>query len=218
MRRRHTVSALRWARSGTMVLLAAALLALGGCATQVVNDVSVYHEWPGDIVKPSYVLVREPHQRDSLRHAAFERVVRSELNRAGFSESASARFEISFDFVTGRLLRRVFEEAPFGGAYFWRSYGVPIYPWRYGGTLELFDVRARMAHDDMVYERALRLEIRDREAKPPRLVFEASAVNDGPKEDALDGLRYLMQAVLAEFPGRSGKMRRIVIEVPRPAD
>ena len=70
----------------------------------------------------------------------------------------------------------------------------------------------------MVYERALRLEIRDREAKPPRLVFEASAVNDGPKEDALDGLRYLMQAVLAEFPGRSGKMRRIVIEVPRPAD
>ena len=215
MRRRHAISALRWARSGTMVLLAAASLVLGGCATQVVNEVSVFHEWPAGVVKPTYVLVRTPNQADSLRHAALEKVVRSELESAGFIESANGRFEVSFDFVSNRLLRRVFEESPFGGAYFWRAYGVPNYPWRCGGTLELIDTRARMSYDDPVYEHALRFEIRDRQASPPRLVFEARAVNDSADDDALEGLRYLIRAVLADFPGPNGKPRRVVIEVPR---
>ncbi len=215
MRRKFSVSALRWARSGTLLLAAATLLALGGCATQVVNDVSVFHEWPANVTQPSFTLVREPEQRDSLRHAAFEKVVRSELIRAGFSESAGARFEIRFDFVTGRSLRRVFEEEPFGAAFFWRTYGLPHYPWRFGGTLDLLDMRARMAHDELFYERALRIEIRDRQVKPPRLVFEGNAVNDGAEEDALEGLRMLMRALLSEFPGPNGRMRRIVIEVPR---
>lgn len=204
----------RRARIAATMIVAAVALLMGGCATRVVNDMTVFHDWPADASERTYVLVRADHQRDSLRHAAYEHVVRDELSRAGFTESASSRFEIRFDFAAARTVRRVVNSAPYVTPYVW--YGYRAMP---GGIVQLhgplwWDWRERArTHDEVVQTHDLRLEIRDRQDRPPRQVYEASAAHEWPHADARAGLRILMRVLLSNFPGPSGTARQVMVEL-----
>ena len=70
-----------------------------------------------------------------------------------------------------------------------------------------------MASDRIWYDYRLHLQIDDLSAKPPRRVYEGTAVSDGYVPQAEEVLPLLARALLTDFPGPSGVTRRV--EVPR---
>ncbi|MGH1357302.1 MAG: DUF4136 domain-containing protein [Burkholderiaceae bacterium] len=157
----------------------------------------------------SFRLIRKEAQTDSLKHATYERIVRSELVNAGFVESASPALEISFAYkLTSKTIRYV-ESGPAFAPYFSFSHGyrssgfsvaTPLYwGWPYYGA----------EHEVERNQRELTLEIRDLRNKPFKRIYEASAFSTGSRPAMAAALPLLMKAVLADFPGRSGVARQV---------
>lgn len=192
---------------GIGLLLVQSLLA--GCASQLRHDVTVYHDWPGGLAERTFRLVRNADQKDSLKHATYERIVRTELLAAGFKESDTPALEISFTYTLGNKTIRYIESGPAFGSYFSFSHGyrhngfsfaAPLYwGWPYYST----------EHEVERYRRDLGIEIKDLRASPPRRIYEASASSSGNQPAMVAALPLLMKAVLADFPGRSGVARQV---------
>lgn len=193
----------------------AALATLAGCATPVGTDLTVFHEWPVEASR-SYRFATTGEQFDSLEHRNYRQLLRGELARAGFAETAQApRFEIRFDTtVEPRQARRVEYTQPYAvQPWFWwgtwgRHGGVSISaPWPgYGGQV--------IERELSWYEYRLSVEFRDL-AAAGRKVYEGTAVAAGDAPTIAAAMPYLARAVFADFPGRSGVPRRV--EIPRDA-
>ena len=192
-------------------LAAAAVALLAGCATTVGSDLTVFHDWPADAPR-SYRLARLPGQQDSLEHATFENLLRPELAAAGFAERPDGRFEIVFEYSVLQRVRRGYYY-PYFAPYFtvgtWGSHGGVTMggPWPWWGP--------GYYPDTLVFDRRLRIEIRDTAAAPPRKVYEGTAVSEGITATPLEAFPLMARAILKEFPGPSGVTRRV--EVPMPS-
>lgn len=199
-----------------IVVVAAVLLA--GCAMPLRGQLTAFHEWPADAPR-TFRFVRSAAQRDSLEHAAWEQVMRAELARAGFREAVEPRFSVSFDYRVMRRLGRVVEAYPVVQPYFWWGTwgsrgGVSIGgPWPWWGP-----GYHPVAYDRAWHEYRLRMEIEDLSARPPRRVYEGTAVSDGLEASTpAEVLPLLARAVLGDFPGPSGVTRRVEVPVqPKP--
>lgn len=206
----RSMTARRWLAgvvSGLAVLLA-------GCATPLRGQLTAFHEWPADAPR-TYQFVRTAAQRDSLEHATWERTMRAELARAGFQEAANPRFSIGFDYRVSRQLGRFVEAYPMVQPYFWWGTwgsrgGVSIGgPWPWWGP-GYYPVE----YDRAWYEYRLRIEIDDLAARPPRRVYEGTAVSDGvDSANPAEVLPPLARAILGDFPGPSGVTRRVEVPV-----
>lgn len=192
---------------------AAATLLLAGCATPMRGQLTAFHEWPADAPR-TYRFVRSEAQRESLEHATWERLLRAELARAGFREAASPRFAIGFDYRVTRQLSRVVDAYPGGfHPYFWWGAWGPHGGVSLGGPFPWWGPGWYPVERDRVwYAYRLRIEIEDLAARPPRRVYEGTAVSDGLDPAPADVLPLLARAVLGDFPGPSGVTRRV--EVP----
>ncbi len=198
----------RWLLAGGFALLA---VLLAGCATPLRGQLTAFHEWPVDAPR-TYRLVRIAEQRNSLEHAAWERVMRAELARAGFQETRDPRFEISFDYRVDRQLSRVTELQPMVQPYFWfGSFGPHAgfsvasgWPW-WGPSYY------PVVSDRLWYDYRLRLQIDDLSLRPPRRVYEGTAVSTGYVPEPAQVLPLLARAILGDFPGPSGATRRVEI-------
>lgn len=186
-------------------------LALAGCALPVASDLTVFHEWP-DQAPRTYRFVTNEAQLDSLEHASYRQVMRTELARIGFTESQTPRFELRFDAMTvPRTERRLDYAYPYVQPWFYwgtwgRHGGVSIatpWPGYYGGYA--------VERDVTWYEYRLSITIRDL-AAGGRKVYEANAVASGSAPSIAGAMPYLARAVFADFPGLSGVPRRV--EVP----
>lgn len=198
--------------------LARALLAgaLGGCASVVRNELTVFHEWPADGGDRSYRFVRSAAQRDSLAQSSYEQALRTELATVGFRESAQPRFEIGFDYGVERKPRLVVEAAPVFRPYVYLGAGGHRGAAFFGGSVAWWPWYGTYEREQLIYEHRLTLQIADLRANPVRRVYEATVTTDAFASDPLGVLPYLARAFLAEFPGRSGSTRRIDVPVPPP--
>lgn len=183
-----------------IVLLA---LAMAACASTVGSELTVFHEWPASATDRSFRMVRGPGQEDSIAHANFERIVRDELVAAGFRESNDPRFEVGFDFGSREFVTRSLHPAPFFSPYFGFGFGGPHAFMSFSAPLSWW------AYDpgERRFERRLQLTIRDLAAQPPRRVYEATALNTSLSPDMTSALPFMVRALLADFPGKSGTTR-----------
>ncbi|MGD9945571.1 MAG: DUF4136 domain-containing protein [Burkholderiaceae bacterium] len=205
-------------RIGRLLLLAAltASTLLAGCALPLRGELTTFHQWPAADAPRTYRFVRTPDQRDSLEHAAYERVLAAELARAGFTPAASPRYEVGFEFGSTRRAQRVAEWHPVVTPYFWFGTG-----WRHGGIgfsgvwPGWGPTYYPVERDRLWYDHRLRLEIRDLRAQPPQRVYEGTAVSSDAEPSPGGVLPLLARGILEDFPGPTGVTRRI--EVPKEA-
>jgi Domain of unknown function (DUF4136) len=188
---------------------------LTGCATpKVASDVTAFHEWPSDAQARSFRLVRQPQQANSLEHATYEAALRAELIAAGFTEQASARFLIGFDYSIGSQVSRIVDpwantSVHIGGVWGSRGWGgtgigvgFPLGWPAYGGVREV-----------VVYERRLRVLIDDA-AQGSKRVYEANITSLGSNRNLAEVLPLMLRGALAQFPGASGITRRTEVDIP----
>lgn len=196
----------RWASVAAVAGVTLAAM-LAGCSTVVVGtDFTPYHEWPAEAVRSYRFAAAAPARQDSPRQRAVEQAARAPLARAGFVEAGDGRFEIDVDAEEQRVTRRVVDAwaAPAASVYWGRpgwGWGVGWgYPWGWGG--------APMVRDETIHLRSLRLSIRDTAARPPRVVWEASAFSEGFEPGSPPIWSAMLEQVLSDFPGASGVPRR----------
>lgn len=206
----------RWAAYLCEGLVVVALLLFGGCALPVNSDVTVFHEWP-DQAPRTYRFATTAVQLDSLEYASYRGLMRAELARVGFIETQSPRFEVRFRFSSEPRTRRSIEYTnPYylQPWFYWGSFGSGggfslAAPWPGFGAGPYAVERA-----ESWYEYRLMIQIADL-AAGARNVYEANAVTGGVSPSIADAMPYLVHAVFADFPGRSGVTRHV--EVPREA-
>ncbi|MBW7924226.1 MAG: DUF4136 domain-containing protein [Burkholderiaceae bacterium] len=196
-----------------LLALLATLSALAGCATPLRGEVTTFNAWPADAPR-TYRFVRTEPQRNSLEHAQWEDLLRFELARAGFRQSPDPRFAVSFDYRVDRRMGSVVEYQPVVQPYFWWGAFGPHAGFSLGGPFPWWGSSYYpVASDRIWYDYRLHLQIEDLSAKPPRRVYEGTAISDGYIPQPEEVLPLLARALLEDFPGPSGVTRRV--EVPR---
>ncbi|MFA7506058.1 MAG: DUF4136 domain-containing protein [Burkholderiaceae bacterium] len=194
------------------VAIGFAAMVLAACASTVGSERTVFHEWPGTVEERTFRMVRAEDQAESIAHANFERIVRAEFIAAGFRETPDPRFEVGFDYRSREFFTRT------AGGYYYPPYFTPYFGFGFGGPHAFMSFSAPLSwwaydRDERRYERRLSLTIRDLAAQPPRRVYEATAVNSGLSPDMTSVLPYMVRALLADFPGRSGSTQWVDVPV-----
>lgn len=195
-------------------LMLPCVLTLGGCASTVGSDLTVFHAWPASDSPRTYRFLRSPEQRDSLAAASYERILAAELARPGFRPSAEPRYEIGYRYETERKTDRWIEPRPYFWPYFWFGGGHPGAHIGFGGSFGWSPYAAPVERSREYFERRLQVEIRDLSVTPARKVYESRAVNGGLSEQSIEVLPFLARALFSDFPGTSGRTWRV--EVPAP--
>jgi len=196
-----------------LLALFVALSALAGCATPLRGEVTTFNAWPAEAPR-TYRFVRTEAQRNSLEHAQWEDLLRFELARAGFQQSPDPRFAVSFDYRVDRKMSSVVEYQPVVQPYFWWGAFGPHAGFSFGGPFPWWgSAYYPVASDRIWYDYRLHLQIEDLSVKPPRRVYEGTAISDGYVPQPEEVLPLLARALLGDFPGPSGVTRRV--EVPR---
>ncbi|MEZ5738204.1 MAG: DUF4136 domain-containing protein [Burkholderiaceae bacterium] len=199
------------ARGCRLALAGLVIIALAACALPIRNDVTVFHDWPAGLDQRSFRLVPRPELAQDLEYQTYRRIVREQLLAAGFVETAVPVLDVSFTYDTREKRTRVIERSPAfsSSLYFGHGYS--------GGALAIgvpltWGPYYDSHYDAYTYERELRLEMADRRTNPPVRIYQATASNRGSEPARVEALPYLVQAVLRDFPGRSGIARMVEIE------
>lgn len=188
--------------------IAAAALALGGCASlnHIQSDVSSYSQWPAVRSPATYAFERLPSQQSHPeQQQALEDAARPAIEAAGFKPAplpASAEVSVLLGaHVTPTLLYP--DPLWWGGgfrygrSYWGRGMWGPGFGWNYATPR---------------YEREVMLLIRDRSTGTP--LYETRASNDG-LTGSLDGyLAAMFQAAMTDFPSGGVNPRRVSVELP----
>ena len=192
-----------------------ALLAAGGCATQVNSDVSTFGSWPADRQPDTYVFERLPSQQDQPDQQRMEDAARAALETAGFKPAPDAQTADVAVLVGTRLIATDF--SAFDDPIWWNG---GLYHSRFGhpgflGFGSSFGRGFGFGPDDTSrrYVREVSVLIRDR--KSGQLVYETHASSDGvlPLTPAL--MTAMFQAALTPFPGTDAKARSVTTPLVR---
>lgn len=191
-------------------LLALALLA-GGCASTVDSRFTAYHAWPADAAQRSFRFLPPPQRGASLEQAAHEALARPELLRAGFTETPQGRFGVTLLFTEAQEVRRVLEPATVSPWFGWGGWSGSWHGWGIGAVIPLGWPPVR---DEAWFRRTLKLEIDDLSVRPPKRVYEVTAVSEDLGADPALVLPVMLRQVLDGFPGVSAQQRRASTPLP----
>jgi len=193
------------------VLLA---LFLSGCAGTIVrSEVTAFHEWPAATEK-SYAFGRDAAQANDLEYRNYENLVRAELQRLGFSESADARLKVSLAYQVDardmRVVEPVIVDPWYGPGFFGRHrYPYGFYspfadPFWFGPPV-VQPVERRF----VLYSRQLKITIT--RAADGRNLYQVTVNSQGQTPTLAAVMPAMVRSAFAEFPGPSGVPR--ILEV-----
>jgi len=213
------------------ILVAAGSLLLGGCATTIRSDVTVFHQWPAQLQEKTYVFDTPAPSEDTLEYRSYQGLVAGELNKLGFAQAGSpdaAKLRVDMAFSTIDRPTRVLQAVdPFwatGGPYWggmyggwpyrggfypsryrYRYYGFrPYYdPWMYGPT----EYREVIRHE---YERKLNVSIADNTGKK---LYDVTVQNTSRRQSTPAVMPLLVQSAFTGFPGENGKAKQVDLEL-----
>lgn len=192
--------------------LAAALLALGGCAgLQAVDaDVTSFSHWPAARATAAsrYAFERLPSQQaQAAQQDALEAAARRSLSAVGFAPADNpAAADVTVQVGT-RTFR--YERSPYYDP-FWRmnmgfGYGAGS-GWGVGAAFPLGGMP--------VYEREVSVLIRDRASG--QVLYESRARSQD-NAGSIETMEALFEAALKDFPQPAVSPRRVTIPLPKPA-
>lgn len=188
----------------------AALLATGGCATQINSDVSTFGSWPPDRQPDTYVFERLPSQQDQPDQQRMEDAARPAIESAGFKPAPDAQSADVVVMLGTRLVANHF--SPFDDPIWWNS---GLYRPRFGhvGVVGLGRGFA-FGPDDTLrrYVREVSVLIRDRQSG--RVVYETRASSDGVSPLTPSLMTAMFQAAMTPFPGTDERARSVTTPLP----
>jgi len=201
-----------------LAVLSAVLLA--GCAGTIVrSEVTAFHEWPADPGEKSYSFSRDARQANDLEYRSYENLVRNELQRLGFSETAGGRLRVNMDYhVDARdvqVVEPVIMDSWYGPGFLGRyHYPYGLYspyadPFWFGPPV-VQPVERRY----VVYTRQLRISIA--RAADGRNLYQVTVNSQGGNPSLAVVMPAMVRSAFADFPGPSGVSRVIELKVDPP--
>ncbi|MEZ5649745.1 MAG: DUF4136 domain-containing protein [Burkholderiaceae bacterium] len=192
------------------MLLACLGAVLAACAASPIrNEVAVYHDWPQSLQARTFRIADPPDGAEDLAYRTFRGIVQRRLSAAGFELSPQPALEVTFDYEEMRRSGQVVEQVPAVSSH------LAIGSWgRHGGVSFGFPLFWGYPYADVVrqidyYDRTLTLQMADIRSGTPRPVYKATATNRGSAPAGADALPVLIDAILDDFPGRSGVIRQV---------
>jgi hypothetical protein len=188
---------------------------MAGCSTVVKSNVTAFHEWPASLPDKSYVFERTKEQDDSLEYRNYENLVRTELQRLGFTE-ASAHVKPALKASLGysisvRDVREVYpvmlHPYPYWYGPAWHGFYGPYYdPFWFGPPV----VEQRVSQYE-VFTRQLRIALT--RAADGRKLYETTVISEGSNGSLATIMPYMVRSAFMDFPGPSGVPRRIELKM-----
>jgi hypothetical protein len=152
----------------------------------------------------TYVFERTQEQENDLEYRNYEKLVRAELKRLGFTEQTdmrSARLKASFSYSnTARDVRVVYPVVvdPYWYGPPWRGFYSPFYdPFWYGPPRV-----ERREENYQVFTRQFRFILA--QTADGKKVYDVTVVNEGTRGSLARVMPFMVRAAFADFPGKSG--------------
>jgi hypothetical protein len=201
-----------------LAVLSAVLLS--GCAGTIVrSQVTAFHEWPADLGEKSYSFSHDARQANDLEYRNYENLVRNELQRLGFAETAGGRLKVSLDYDVGsrdvQVVEPVIMDPWYGPGYFGRyHYPYGLYspyadPFWFGPP-----VVQPVERHYVVYMR--RLSINIARAAGGKNLYQVTVKSEGSNPSLAAVMPAMVRSAFADFPGPSGVPRIIELKVDPP--
>ena len=210
-----------------LVAAAAVLLALSACASPkyVVSDVTRYHTLSAPVSGQSFAIVAlSPEQEQSIAFRQFGDLINARLSNLGMKQFSGngptgADYVVTLDYQVLGPTADVESSGPnmafgfgggFGGGFhhhFGYRYGIGYDPFfdNYTYTRQLFTRRIQFnMYKGSTYA-----------SGPKQRVFEGRAVSTGQNGQIEPVMPYMLDAVLQDFPGQSGRTRTVTVQVPK---
>jgi hypothetical protein len=209
---------------------AAALLALGGCATGLPTQVSRYQAMPAPAGQTFAIQAADPEDRGGLEFSRYADLVRRHLVAQGYSEAGSPQqaslvVSLAYGVDDGRqqvvtrpaLGHRRFGYGGFGYRPYWSRFGYygryrspfyygwddPYWGTGYGSEVDVYTV----------YTSFLDMDIR--RAADGQAVFEGTARARSRTDELGVLVPNLIEAMFTGFPGNSGETVKITVAPDR---
>ena len=198
-----------------------ALLAAGGCATQINSDVSTFGSWPADRPPDTYVFERLPSQQDQPDQQRMEDAARAALEAVGFKPAADAQTADVAVLLGTRLIAADF--SPLDDPIWWNGGG---YRSGFGhrGFLGFDSTFGRgfgrgfgfgFGPDDSLRRHVREVSVLIRDRKSGSVVYETHASSDGVLAMTPALMAAMFQAALTPFPGTDAKARSVTTPLVR---
>lgn len=208
------------------VALLALSIVLSGCTSiaTIRSDVTVFHAWPTELSDKSYAFAHEKSQEGDLEYQSYQQLLRAELQRLGFTETAdtkAAALRVAFDYDLKvrdvRVIQPIWVD-PYG-------YGSGFYAprlHRFGGFYDPFydpfwygpPVLTYQQIDYQLYSRQLHVGIV--QARDGKKLYEVTVTSEGRNGALAFAMPYMMRSAFADFPGKSGVARQVEIRFKDP--
>lgn len=199
--------------------LALAAMLLGGCASVVKNDVVAFHDWPANLRDKTYAFDATPEQADSLEYQSYQKLVRDELQRLGFtpSSAAQANLKVAMDYRIDardvKVVQPMYSDPwPYwyGPYYGPRGFYGPFYdPFWYPGPV----VSGYQESHYQVFLRHLNIRIARKGGKK---LYDVTVDSEGGNGSLAFAMPYMVRAAFQDFPGKSGVPHRVNLKIEAP--
>jgi 2-keto-4-pentenoate hydratase/2-oxohepta-3-ene-1,7-dioic acid hydratase in catechol pathway len=206
-----------------LILVALSSALLSGCASVVRSDIVAFHEWPADLSDKTYVFERKAYQENNLEHQNYENLVRTELQRLGFTPAQnprSANLKVGLNYRI--QAREVTVMQPVYTDPYWPyGYDHPFYGprWRgyYGPYSDPFWYPTPVTQYREVRYQVFRLQLnivitRSKDAKK---LYDVRVDSDGDNGTLAFAMPYMVRSAFADFPGQSGVPRHLKLEIKK---
>ncbi len=200
----------------------AAAAALTGCASTLDTRVTAFHQWPAEAAPTSYQFRPSTAQAESLEYRRYQDIVRQALAARGLREATPATLAVSIDYGVTETTRTVLRSAPV----FYPSFGFGIGLGGRGGGVggvgfglgfpfgSPWPGYVDVQQQEKAVEHRLRVEIDRLGASGSPRLFEGTATAVSPTVDMPTLLPALAGALFQDFPGPSGTVREVRVELP----
>jgi hypothetical protein len=198
-------------------IVALFLTVVVSACTMVRSDIAIFHELPQRSDPIKYAALPLKEQEGSLEHKAYERLVKTELNKRGFVETAveDAEFVVFLNYgidIGKQVLSSYPIIDPTGTASSYTSGTITSYGGyaTYSGTTSstpTYGVVGSGVRSQTVFTRYLRLDILDKAALSDgkiKKVYEAKVTSTGSSGQVAAVMPTMIKALFEDFPGKSG--------------
>lgn len=208
-------------RGGIWALVALGVLWLSGCASTVTTEVTSFREanWANDAPR-TYAFDHAPQQEAPLDRQTYEAWLAQALTGVGFEQvpTKQARYLVTMDYDAAPGFVRVAETVypdPWYGPWgpYWGPYGGWYRPWGPYGWGPGYWPPQTVVRDVPVTFSNLRVFFKD--AASSKRVYQVTAQNTTEGGTLPAVMPYMIRSAFADFPGESGRPRRVTLEVDK---
>lgn len=198
------------------IFFASACLLLSGCASTITSDVIAFHTWPQTLSDKSFVFAPGPQQEGDLEYRNYAQLIGSELLRLGFTDgqeldgkvpALTVRFYTGISAGTLVVTEPVYDPYFYGPGYGWG----PSRPWRRDPFYDPFWLRPMQQTAYPVFHRKLHLSIE--QTRTNKKLYEVTVDSTGYEGTLPMAMPYMVRSAFADFPGPSGVVRHVQMEV-----